>query len=60
MREALEHALGVFDTEEQAVAWLSMPNRALCDVAPLELLDTDAGAQAVDGVLTRLEHGVFA
>ncbi len=60
VRGALEHALAVFDTDDQAVAWLSLPNRALCGETPLALLDTDAGVRAVDDALTRLEYGVFA
>ena len=60
VRQVLEHALAVFDTNEQAVAWLSLPNRALSGDTPLALLDTDAGVRAVDATLTRLEHGVFA
>lgn len=60
VREVLEHALAVFDTEEQAEAWLSLPNRTLCGETPLALLESDTGVQAVDEALTRLEHGVFA
>ena len=60
VRQVLEHALAVFDTDEQDVAWLSLPNRALSADTPLALLDTNAGARAVDAVLTRLEHGVYA
>lgn len=60
VREVLEHALAVFDTDDQAVAWLSLPNRALSGEIPLALLDTDAGVRAVDAALTRLEYGVFA
>ena len=60
VRKVLEHARAVFDTEAQAMAWLSLPNQARCSDTPLALLDTDAGARAVDSVLTRLEYGVFA
>ena len=60
VHQVLEHASTVFDTDDQAVAWLSLPNRALSGDTPLALLDTDAGVRAVDAALTRLEHGVFA
>jgi putative toxin-antitoxin system antitoxin component (TIGR02293 family) len=40
--------------------WLRAPNRALGMVAPISMLDTDLGAEAVLDVLGRLEHGVFS
>ena len=50
-----EEALG---DEERAHRWLSRPNRALGGQVPLTLLDSDAGALAVERVLGRIEHGV--
>lgn len=44
---------------ERAGAWLRKPNRALGNQAPLSLLDTDVGAQEVEDVLGRIEHGVY-
>jgi len=35
-------------------------NRALGGRVPLHLLDSDAGAQAVERVLGRIEHGVYS
>ena len=55
----LEHAGSVFDNRQDAAEWLSAPNPSLSGRAPLSLLDTDAGAQEVDDVLTRLEFGVY-
>ena len=52
-----EAALG--DTEK-AHRWLSRPNRALGGQRPLTLLDSDAGALAVERVLGRIEHGVYS
>ena len=40
--------------------WLRTQNRALGHVAPLSLLDTDLGTDAVLDVLGRLEHGVYS
>ena len=51
-----EQALG---DEEKARRWLTRENRALGDAQPLALLDSDAGAEAVEQVLGRIEHGVY-
>ncbi len=53
------HAVEVFESEERARDWLETENRALGGRKPRELLDTDIGAQEVDGVLGRIEHGIF-
>ena len=45
---------------EKAGRWLSQPNRALDGQRPLTLLDSDAGALAVERVLGRIEHGVYS
>jgi putative toxin-antitoxin system antitoxin component (TIGR02293 family) len=50
----------VLGTTEKAHHWLTAANRALGGARPLTLLDSDAGALAVDRVLGRLEHGVFS
>ncbi len=52
-----EEALG---NAEKAHHWLSKPNRALGGERPLSLLDSDAGALAVERVLGRIEHGVYS
>ena len=52
-----EEALG--DTTK-ARRWLTRPNRALGGHRPLSLLDSDAGARLVEGVLGRIEHGVYS
>jgi putative toxin-antitoxin system antitoxin component (TIGR02293 family) len=49
-----------FGDEEKARRWLSRPNRAVGGHAPLTLLDSDAGALAVERVLGRIEHGVYS
>ena len=50
----------VLGSEEKASRWLQAPNRALGGQTPLSLLDTDPGAQQVEEVLGRIEHGVFS
>lgn len=52
-----EEALG---DAEKAGHWLTQPNRALSGERPLTLLDSDAGALAVERVLGRIEHGVYS
>ena len=49
----------VFEDEEIALNWLKSKNRALDDV-PIMLLDTEAGTDMVERVLTRIEHGVYS
>jgi putative toxin-antitoxin system antitoxin component (TIGR02293 family) len=49
-----------FGNVDTARRWLSKPNRALGGRVPIELLDTDVGAQAVSDEIVRIEHGVFS
>ncbi len=50
----------IFGDSESANAWLKAPNRALGGQVPVDLLDTDAGTEAVEEVLTRIEYGVYS
>ena len=50
----------VFGSHERAGAWLRGTVRALGGVRPLDLLDTDLGAQQVERILGRIEHGVYS
>jgi putative toxin-antitoxin system antitoxin component (TIGR02293 family) len=43
--------------EEAANRWLKRPNRALGGHIPLELIDTEPGARAVENVLGRIAYG---
>ena len=43
--------------EETAARWLRRPNRALGGNNPLELIDTELGARAVENVLGRIAFG---
>ncbi len=49
-----KHYLGDHDT---AMRWLRRPNRALGGSAPLERIDTEVGARAVENVLGRVAYG---
>ena len=42
---------------EAASRWLQRPNRALGGDSPLDLLDTELGARAVENVLGRIAYG---
>jgi putative toxin-antitoxin system antitoxin component (TIGR02293 family) len=54
-------AVALFEGETEAAAgWLKEPAKALGGVAPIELLDTAAGAAEVRDLIGRLEHGVYS
>lgn len=43
--------------EDTATRWLKRPNRALGGQVPLELIDTELGARAVENALGRIAYG---
>ncbi|MDX2150230.1 MAG: antitoxin Xre/MbcA/ParS toxin-binding domain-containing protein [Bryobacteraceae bacterium] len=49
-----KHYLG---DDEMATRWLRRPNRALGGSTPLEFIDTELGARAVENVLGRIAYG---
>ncbi len=60
LAKILARANMVLGSGEKALRWLEQANRALGGAAPLDLLDTDVGAQEVENVLGRIEHGVVS
>jgi putative toxin-antitoxin system antitoxin component (TIGR02293 family) len=50
----------VFEDEKTAQNWLKCSNQALGGESPLNLLDTEAGVEQVDDILTRIEYGVYS
>jgi putative toxin-antitoxin system antitoxin component (TIGR02293 family) len=50
----------VFGSPDKARDWLRRRTRPLGDQAPLDLLDSDAGASAVENLLGRIAHGIAA
>ena len=54
----LSRALEVFNDDEQAKVWMRTGKRALGGVSPLVMARTDAGAQEVEDLLGRIEHGI--
>lgn len=59
MRVALQ-AERVFGDPEKAYRWLRKPKRALAGATPVAYLATEAGGRIVEGMLIRIEHGMFA
>ena len=45
---------------KKAELWMREANRALQGKRPIDLLNTDVGARAVEKVLGRIEHGIFS
>lgn len=55
-----DRAVEVFGDSELAKKWFKEPAWALGDKTPLEYADTELGAQEVEDLLGRIEHGVFS
>lgn len=56
----ISQARTTFGAPDKAARWLRRPTRALEGAAPLDLLDTDIGAQRVARVLGLIDHGIAA
>jgi putative toxin-antitoxin system antitoxin component (TIGR02293 family) len=54
------NAVEMIGDEGKAVEWLRTPNRALGGERPLDQLDTDPGARAVEDILGRIAYGVYS
>lgn len=59
LERATALATETLGSADKAHRWLRTANRALGDVSPMALLDTDAGALVVEQVLGRITHGIF-
>ncbi len=55
-----EHAVEVLENRTSAWNWLNRANPALGDVIPLDLLETEEGAEQVNTLLGRIEYGVYS
>jgi putative toxin-antitoxin system antitoxin component (TIGR02293 family) len=56
----LEKATNLFEGDEVAArAWLERPCKALGNVSPLGVAETEHGARAVEDLIMQMEHGVF-
>ncbi len=50
----------VFGDFAKAHRWLRKPKRALAGRTPLDYLASENGARIVEGMLARIEHGIYA
>lgn len=57
--KVVARATDVIGDREQALRWLGTPVRALNFQTPVSQLATPQGTEAVEIVLSRLEHGVL-
>lgn len=57
---AFQRTLDVFGNLDKARRWFSAPARALGGKTPLEFCDTGPGAEEVEHLLGRIEHGVVS
>jgi putative toxin-antitoxin system antitoxin component (TIGR02293 family) len=53
-------AVETFGDPKKAVGWLRTPNRVFGGERPIDKLDTDIGARAVEDVLGRIAYGVYS
>ena len=60
LAKVLAFAESVLGNREKARDWLNSRNRALGNVSPLSLLETEAGVDEVTNVLGRIEFGVYS
>jgi hypothetical protein len=60
IREMETLAEMVIGDKQEAVKWLSEPNPATDDKAPIDLLGDQAGYERVKNLLLRIEYGVLA
>jgi putative toxin-antitoxin system antitoxin component (TIGR02293 family) len=50
----------VFENQKTAKNWLKRSNQALGGESPINLLDTEAGVEQVNDILTRIDYGVYS
>lgn len=59
-REVEDHAVQVFGDAAIARDWMDSPNGALGSQRPRKLLRSAEGAEQVDVILGRIEHGIIS
>jgi putative toxin-antitoxin system antitoxin component (TIGR02293 family) len=60
LRRIAMHAERVFGDPAKAYRWLRKPKHALKGATPVQFLASESGARVVEGMLYRIEHGMFA
>lgn len=59
--DLISEAASIFGTTDDAIAWLSAPNRSIGGVAPRELFQKGmAGVLEAKAILVRLEEGIYS
>lgn len=54
-------ALALFQrNEESATRWLITPRKALGYKRPIDIASTEEGAQEIENLIGRIEHGIFS
>lgn len=57
--EILNHATRVFADKAVAIDWLRTPNRAMGNIVPLDLLESETGARLVEQALHQIDFGIY-
>jgi len=60
MGNTVKMALEIFESNEKATEWMRRPNQTLGGAAPLDLMDTEPGANSVRQVLNAIATGGVA
>ncbi|HEY8226029.1 MAG TPA: antitoxin Xre/MbcA/ParS toxin-binding domain-containing protein [Pyrinomonadaceae bacterium] len=60
LAKVLAFAESVLGNKEKARHWLNTPNRAVGNVTPLSLTETEAGADEVTNLLGRINDGIYS
>lgn len=56
----IKRSVDVFGSATKAQQWWMRPNNALDDVAPIKLVGSRLGVEAVEDTLNAIEHGFFS
>jgi putative toxin-antitoxin system antitoxin component (TIGR02293 family) len=56
----LSRAALALGSSDRAGRWIEKPNRALGGRRPVDVIATPGGAEAVERILGRIEHGVYS
>lgn len=59
IQSLLARAVEVLQDKDEALHWLNTPKKALGGKVPLDLAETQVGADEVKDLLSKIEHGVF-
>lgn len=58
-RKIVRLAANVFEDAERGMQWLRRPQPGLKGLVPIEILDTNPGAEAVERLLNQIEFGIL-